>query len=170
MTAQEQLREALEPFARYAEFAIGETEDDGDRVLTLNKFEAGKRAITVGDFRRAVAALSQPSTPPDVKRLRELLAAATPVTDADLIRYAHGGGRWAMLRDGERELVADFYNEADRETHVAAWLALPAFLDSLEMPAQGEVGELVERLKSSLAVREHLSKENWDSPAGGREG
>lgn len=39
----------------------------------------------------------------------------TPFRDEDVIRYEHGGGRIAIMRDGERTLVADLYQEADRE-------------------------------------------------------
>lgn len=81
-----------------------------------------------------------------INRLKELLAKATDVTEADLMRYEHGGGRWAKLRDGERTLVADFYNEADREAHVAAWLALPALLSTLtNLTPSG-----VERIRAEL--------------------
>jgi len=52
------------------------------------------------------------------KELLDGLAGVTPFKDADLMRYEHGGGRLAILRDDERRLVADFYHEADREHFV----------------------------------------------------
>jgi hypothetical protein len=77
-----------------------------------------------------------PMSPADVegllKKLRDLLKARTEITDEDLMRYEHGGGRWAKLRDGERKLIADFYNEEDREYIVAAALSLPALLALIE--------------------------------------
>lgn len=33
--------------------------------------------------------------------------------DAELMRYEHGGARLAVLRDGERELIADFYGDGE---------------------------------------------------------
>ena len=49
--------------------------------------------------------------------------------DATLVRYDHGGGRF--FRDGEsgqRVLVADFYNEGDREFYTAARDDIPDLL------------------------------------------
>lgn len=49
-----------------------------------------------------------------VRRQREVAGKATP--GAILIRYPHGGGRMRVdLPSGGCELVADFYNETDRE-------------------------------------------------------
>src|ERR1051326_8443725 len=56
-------------------------------------------------------------TPPsELKRLAE---GATPWNASHLIRYKHGGGRLA-LTEPRRELIADFYNENDREYIAAA--------------------------------------------------
>jgi len=52
------------------------------------------------------------------RELRDGLAGVTPTWPTDLMRYEQGGGRLAILRDGERTLVADFYHEADREHYV----------------------------------------------------
>lgn len=49
------------------------------------------------------------------QRLREAAEKATQVKDIDLMRYGHGGGRLAIMRDGDRTLVADFYQEGDTE-------------------------------------------------------
>lgn len=68
---------------------------------------------------------------PNLEEIERLIEARTDVTDADLMRYEHGGGRWAKLRDGERVLVADFYSEADREYIVAAALSAPALIAAL---------------------------------------
>jgi hypothetical protein len=73
-----------------------------------------------------------PTNPLNLEEIKGLMAAATDVSEADLMRYEHGGGRWAKLRDGERTLVADFYNEADREAHVAVWLAAPTLIEQYE--------------------------------------
>lgn len=74
----------------------------------------------------------------DIPHLRKLHAAATqgPLT---LTRYEHGGGRF--YREDSRTLVADFYNERDRECIVAEHNAMPALLDELEA-ARKRVAEL----------------------------
>lgn len=55
----------------------------------------------------------------DLKYLRELAGQATPTTkDAELCRYEHGGGRLVVF-EGERRLIADFYDEPNREFYAA---------------------------------------------------
>lgn len=52
------------------------------------------------------------------RALEELVAGldgVTPFEERDMMRYEYGGGRLAIIRDGQRELVADLYHEADRE-------------------------------------------------------
>ena len=53
----------------------------------------------------------------DLDALERAAKAATPRTDKyRMDRYAHGGGRaFNDGESGERELIADFYNEGDRE-------------------------------------------------------
>lgn len=51
------LREALEPFAAVAEYDIGEDETDNDVFTPMTWVNARARVLTVGDFRRARAAL-----------------------------------------------------------------------------------------------------------------
>lgn len=55
---------------------------------------------------------------PDVAELRRLAEAAT--RGATLRRYDHGGGRLAIFDGEHRQLVADFYDEANREFYAAA--------------------------------------------------
>jgi len=57
-TALAQAREALEPFARVAEVDIGESEADDDTFRNSARAYARAPAITVGDIRRARAALN----------------------------------------------------------------------------------------------------------------
>ena len=64
------------------------------------------------------------------EKLRALLAEATPGPYA-VSRYRHGGGRVSDEATG-RVLIADLYNEADRELWIAAVNALPALLDVLD--------------------------------------
>lgn len=64
-----------------------------------------------------------------LKTLRELVAAgekATPTRDATLMRYDHGGGRFYREVGRDRLLIADFYDEANREFYFAAANARPA--------------------------------------------
>lgn len=73
---------------------------------------------------------------PTTAELRALAEAATPVRPEDLMRYDHGGGRLAILRDGQRTLIADFYGAGpDREfyaaTNPAAILSLLDQIDEL---------------------------------------
>ena len=60
-----------------------------------------------------------------VVTLRDLMKGATPVP-LTLIRYEHGGGR--LYREEPRTLVADFFDEGDRELFAAMRNALPALL------------------------------------------
>jgi hypothetical protein len=64
--------------------------------------------------------------------MRERAEAAT--VGASLERYRHGGGRMAIFATGGRCLVADFFDEGNRE-HYAAWhpavaLAVADWLDA----------------------------------------
>jgi len=57
--------------------------------------------------------MTEPMTPEREAEIKARCDAATP--GAKLMRYDHGGGR-LMLDDGNnRQLIADFYDEANRE-------------------------------------------------------
>ncbi len=87
--------------------------------------------------------------------LRELLAKATPVVEADLMRYEHGGGRLAILRDGQRTLVADFYGDGeDRELFMAMRVSLPSLLDRIEALEQAEAEWTIERATGQRQLEE----------------
>lgn len=60
-----------------------------------------------------------------IERLRGLLEKATP-GPLILIRYDHGGGR--LYQETPRQLVADFFQEPDRELFYAMRNAFPALL------------------------------------------
>ena len=66
-------------------------------------------------------------------RLNEIEARANAATDhVKLERYRHGGGRLANFStNSDRELVADFYNEEDREFYTAARTDVPALVAAL---------------------------------------
>lgn len=49
----------------------------------------------------------------DTSAIRKAAEKATPVDPQDLMRYEHGGGRLAILRDGKRQLIADFYGDGE---------------------------------------------------------
>jgi hypothetical protein len=73
-------------------------------------------------------------------RLREIEARCEAATSgAELVRYDHGGGRLYKKRGSpNRELVADFYDEANREFYFSARTDIPYLL--------GEVRRLREAL------------------------
>lgn len=64
----------------------------------------------------------------DLDRLEALHKAATPISLENIMRYDHGGARILDLSLGQRVLIADFYEEPDRECWIAARLALPALI------------------------------------------
>jgi len=80
-----------------------------------------------------------PSLTPDLrKRAEGLLSAITPVDTPKwtLIRYDHGGGRLFIDGEaGERTLIADFYNQGDREFYSAAPQLVRELLAALTPPA-----------------------------------
>jgi hypothetical protein len=96
------------------------------------------------------------------ERLKELLAAcvkATPVEPQDLISYEHGGGRLAILRDGKRQLIADFYGDGEDRDHYAN--CDPATISSLIqelLSLRQKDGEMVEALSglASMAADKRL--------------
>lgn len=68
----------------------------------------------------------------DIKRLKKLLLEATPLPHK-IMRYEHGGGRvWVGEESGKRNLIADFYEEADRECFIAARENLCQLIESNE--------------------------------------
>lgn len=104
-------------------------------------------------------------TPEDVK-LREAALAATPVQPQDLMRYEHGGGRLAIIRDGKRDLIADFYGDgADRDYYAAA---NPATILQL-LDDKAKLLDEVERLRAALEPFATLYRESMrDFPDGTR--
>jgi hypothetical protein len=66
--------------------------------------------------------MSEQTKPSIALSLLESLAAAKERTTqpAEIIRYNHGGGRMIWEQDNKRDLIADFYDEGNREFHVLA--------------------------------------------------
>lgn len=89
-------------------------------------------------------------TPETIAELDRLERAATPAGELALCRYGHGGGRLAsppgwQTEMGDRELVADFYQEAERELFFALRNACRPLLNRLaELEAENE------RLRAAL--------------------
>jgi hypothetical protein len=57
---------------------------------------------------------------------KRLSDGATP--KLELTRYEHGGGRAFVIKDGRPELVADYYDERNREFYHESPTALPVLL------------------------------------------
>lgn len=55
---RDEMAKALEPFAAVAECDIGDDETDSDIFLPISRRNARAKPITVGDMRKALAALS----------------------------------------------------------------------------------------------------------------
>ena len=86
-----------------------------------------------------------------IARLEALDKAATPASEVEVNRYDHGGGRAFSRIGGEaRNLVADFYSEADRECYLAARNELPRLLRLLRA---GE--RAAEAIKAHSALPEY---------------
>lgn len=83
-----------------------------------------------------------------VARLRALILAATPITDEMVHRYEHGGGR-VMRFSPSRDLVADLYDEANRECWVACRIEMPRALDKIE-----RLRARVAELEAALTARD----------------
>lgn len=75
----------------------------------------------------------------NLDRLLDLAEAATP-GPRTLRRYDHGGGRLSSADD--RQLVADVYNEPDREYIAAASPEVVAALVRVAQAAQGFVSHM----------------------------
>lgn len=78
----------------------------------------------------------------DLARLKALALKATQTQPQDLMRYDHGGSRLAIIRDGTRRLVADFYHEEDTE-----------FYGEGCNPAA--ILALIDRIEAALKERDH---------------
>lgn len=86
-----------------------------------------------------------------LSQIEKGLEDVTEWSDADLMRYEHGGGRLAVLRDGERKLVADFYHESDRE--------------HLTLCSPPNIRRLLALAREGMRVREAVANINVDEVA-----
>lgn len=96
----------------------------------------------------------------DLAALRALCEKATP--GPELTRYPHGGGRLAEHSGADGpNLIADFYDESNREFYFAARTALPRLLDEVE-GLEADVSSECQGPRDSDERR--LSREQHDEP------
>lgn len=82
-------------------------------------------------------------TTEQVEEILALAGAATPIEPHDLMAYEHGGGRLAIIRDGKRDLIADFYGDgADRDYYAALRPQTVSSLATELLALRKRVGEL----------------------------
>ena len=67
----------------------------------------------------------------NLHELKRLLMEATPLPHK-VNRYDHGGGRVFVDAGEDRNLIADFYEEADRELFIALRNAAPELIAACE--------------------------------------
>ena len=92
-------------------------------------------------------------TTEQVEEILALAASATPVEPRDLMAYDHGGGRLAVIRDGKRDLIADFYGDgADRDYYAALRPQTVSSLATELLALRKRVGELDEWQDISTAT------------------
>lgn len=70
----------------------------------------------------------------DLGPIKERAERATKADDLTLTRYDHGGGRMFVVGgpDAERRLVADFFDEPDREFYANSPKDIPALVAEVE--------------------------------------
>lgn len=89
-------------------------------------------------------------TSEELKEIEERCNKATP--GPNLIRYSLGGGRSLLDNGRERKLVADYYNEEDREFYHNALTDIPRLLDHIKF--------LESRIPRWIPVSETLPEPN----------
>ncbi len=98
--------------------------------------------------------MSDTLTTEQVEELLALAGAATQVEPRDLMAYDHGGGRLAVIRDGKRDLIADFYGDgADRDYYAALCPQTVSSLATELLALRKRVDELEGALKPSAATK-----------------
>lgn len=87
--------------------------------------------------------MSTTLTTEQVEEILALAGAATQLEPRDLMAYEHGGGRLAVIRDGKRDLIADFYGDgADRDYYAALRPQTVSSLATELLALRKRVGEL----------------------------
>lgn len=87
----------------------------------------------------------------------ELAAKATP--NPRLVRYDHGGGRLLLEANGLRDLVADFYDEGNREFYTSARHNWPLHAARL-VELQGAANDLLTSFENYTS--ENKPESEWD--------
>lgn len=85
--------------------------------------------------------MTAPATDADLARVKELLAAATPISDSRppivvRVSYLHGGGRMYVNEPpegGGRDLIINVYDAGNREFYFHAWESVTAILARLTL-------------------------------------
>lgn len=100
-------------------------------------------------------------TPEQIAELERLVEAATPIEQAELIRYPHGGGRYAITQSDDRTLIADYYHNGDRELFTFLRNHAPALLS-----AAREAPRLREAIKTARSLLQLVDVNNdcfWEA-------
>jgi len=95
----------------------------------------------------------------EIEALLALREKATPTHDATLMRYDHGGGRFYREVGRDRSLIADFYNEGDREYYFAAANATEALRKLVAIAKAAEKVADVEILADEYGVTPQAQRE-----------
>lgn len=95
--------------------------------------------------------------PLTAEELAEIERRANEATaGGQLARYDHGGGRLAIFDGDNRDLIADFYDEANREFYFHARTDIPALLSTLRT-RESEI----ERLRETIRSRNKMLDRAW---------
>lgn len=102
--------------------------------------------------------------------------AATPAEQLALNRYDHGGGRLASPADwmsnnpsASRDLVADFYNEADREFYFVSRTNVPRLIRLVRALRKVIEAQIAYNLAEAQASRQQGIDEGWKARAAERD-
>lgn len=102
-----------------------------------------------------------------IEKIRELLEKANRSPSRTLIRYDHGGGRLYIPGDGDerRDLIADFYDEANREFYYRAPENIEALLAEVQRLQQEVHSSYLEHPTSSAYQAALADRTSWENRA-----
>lgn len=129
-------REALRPFAAVAAADIGSDEADGDLFSPINHNRAPR--LTVGDFRRALAALSAPAKP---QATQELIATCTKLLPGGVL----DDSTYSQIEDALDAIDAPMTGDSGRYLTLAERIS--ALRPSVERCSAGNRDEIVVELR-----------------------
>ncbi|HYI43707.1 MAG TPA: hypothetical protein VD768_08815 [Sphingomicrobium sp.] len=130
--------------ARARELPAAEYEALGEQgASSARRMRAGRPSIRSEEeaaLRAIETALTSPA-PAVPEGLRELSEKAADFLPTDLTAYEHGAGRLAIIRDGRRKPIADFYGDGpERDFFMGAALFVRALLAGQAPVASGAEG------------------------------